>query len=93
LCYPLIICYFAGLARKEDYPHITYYCPHCNALNASKHSAGQYSGSSSALSTPAPPADGISATSSIVESKMTKMAREQELPKEEHAEKQEVEAS
>ncbi|KAG5537722.1 hypothetical protein RHGRI_024992 [Rhododendron griersonianum] len=26
-----------GLARKEDFPHIVYYCPHCNALNRSKH--------------------------------------------------------
>ncbi|XP_059655909.1 uncharacterized protein At2g24330-like [Cornus florida] len=25
-----------GLARKEDFPYITYYCPHCNALNQSK---------------------------------------------------------
>lgn len=25
-----------GLARKEDYPYITYYCPHCHALNKSK---------------------------------------------------------
>jgi len=83
-----------GLARKEDYPHITYYCPHCNALNASKHSAaGQYSGSSSGPSTPVAPADGISATSSIVESELIKMATAQELPKEEHAEEEEVEAS
>ncbi|CAK9137751.1 unnamed protein product [Ilex paraguariensis] len=22
-----------GLVRKEDFPYITYYCPHCNALN------------------------------------------------------------
>ncbi|KAL5698549.1 hypothetical protein ACHQM5_029575 [Ranunculus cassubicifolius] len=22
-----------GLARKEDFPYITYYCPHCRALN------------------------------------------------------------
>lgn len=29
---------FSGLARKEDFPHITYYCPHCNALNASNQS-------------------------------------------------------
>nr|GLL17510.1 uncharacterized protein At2g24330-like [Ipomoea trifida] len=27
-----------GLARKEDYPYITYYCPHCHALNMHKHS-------------------------------------------------------
>ncbi|XP_052203647.1 uncharacterized protein At2g24330-like isoform X2 [Diospyros lotus] len=25
-----------GLARKEDFAFITYYCPHCNALNRSK---------------------------------------------------------
>ncbi|CAA2986888.1 Hypothetical predicted protein [Olea europaea subsp. europaea] len=25
-----------GLARKEDFPYITYYCPHCNALNRPK---------------------------------------------------------
>ncbi|XP_059665548.1 uncharacterized protein At2g24330-like [Cornus florida] len=25
-----------GLARKEDFPYLTYYCPHCNALNRSK---------------------------------------------------------
>ncbi|KAK1292930.1 Uncharacterized protein QJS10_CPB17g01327 [Acorus calamus] len=22
-----------GLARKEDFPYVTYYCPHCHALN------------------------------------------------------------
>lgn len=27
-----------GLARKEDFEYITYYCPHCNALNKPKHS-------------------------------------------------------
>ncbi|CAK8568707.1 unnamed protein product [Lathyrus sativus] len=25
-----------GLARKEDFPFITYYCPHCHALNKPK---------------------------------------------------------
>ncbi|XP_049410279.1 uncharacterized protein At2g24330-like [Solanum stenotomum] len=25
-----------GLARKEELPYITYYCPHCNALNGTK---------------------------------------------------------
>ncbi|CAM0945149.1 unnamed protein product [Alopecurus aequalis] len=82
-----------GLARKEDYPHITYYCPHCKALNASKHSAAQYPGSNSGPSTPVAPADGISATSSVAESELIKMATAQELLKEENAEKQEVEAS
>ncbi|XBH63313.1 hypothetical protein VPH35_117327 [Triticum aestivum] len=81
-----------GLARKEDYPHITYYCPHCHALNTSNNSMGQYSGSNSGPSTPVAPADVISATSSVVESELINMATVQELPKEEHAEK-EVEAS
>ncbi|CAA0806453.1 Protein of unknown function (DUF2296 [Striga hermonthica] len=27
-----------GLARKEDFPYVTYYCPHCNALNRPKQS-------------------------------------------------------
>ncbi|XP_009108951.1 uncharacterized protein At2g24330 [Brassica rapa] len=27
-----------GLARKEDFAYITYYCPHCNALNKPKYS-------------------------------------------------------
>ncbi|XAR69637.1 hypothetical protein NMG60_11001317 [Bertholletia excelsa] len=38
-----------GLARKEDYPYITYYCPHCNALNRSKE---QVSGPASPNSVP-----------------------------------------
>nr|XP_043619464.1 uncharacterized protein At2g24330-like [Erigeron canadensis] len=28
-----------GLARKEEFPFITYYCPHCHALNKPKNSA------------------------------------------------------
>ncbi|CAI0395168.1 unnamed protein product [Linum tenue] len=36
-----------GLARKEDFPYITYYCPHCHALNQPKQS-----GTVSGLSTP-----------------------------------------
>lgn len=38
-CYALICgnCYMHnGLARKEDFPYITYYCPHCNVLNGSR---------------------------------------------------------
>ncbi|RAL44277.1 hypothetical protein DM860_015637 [Cuscuta australis] len=34
-----------GLARKEDFPYITYYCPHCNALNRHKQSEDRSSGS------------------------------------------------
>ncbi|XP_062219727.1 uncharacterized protein At2g24330-like [Phragmites australis] len=81
-----------GLARKEDYPHITYYCPHCHALNTSKQSMGQYSGSNSGRSTLVP-ADGISASSSVQESELSNLSTLQELPKEENVEKQEVEAS
>lgn len=40
-----------GLARKEDFPYVTYYCPHCNALNRSKQSDDRISG----LSSPARP--------------------------------------
>lgn len=27
-----------GLARREEFPYITYYCPHCHALNRPKQS-------------------------------------------------------
>ncbi|XP_075641827.1 uncharacterized protein At2g24330 [Castanea sativa] len=33
-----------GLARKEDFPYITYYCPHCHALNRPNQSEAQVSG-------------------------------------------------
>lgn len=35
----------AGLARKEDFPYVTYYCPHCHALNRSHQLEGHGSGS------------------------------------------------
>lgn len=34
-----------GLARKEDFAYITYYCPHCNALNRPKKMEGVVSDS------------------------------------------------
>lgn len=34
-----------GLAKKEDFPYITYFCPHCHALNQPKHLEGSTSGS------------------------------------------------
>ncbi|CAI9777103.1 unnamed protein product [Fraxinus pennsylvanica] len=40
-----------GLARKEDFPYLTYYCPHCNALNKPKQPDQRVSGSSSPNST------------------------------------------
>ncbi|KAF8692908.1 hypothetical protein HU200_039266 [Digitaria exilis] len=81
-----------GLARKEDYPHVTYYCPHCHALNTSKQSMGQYSGSNSGHSTPGVPADGISSSSSVQEGESSNLTTLQELPKEGSAEKR-MEAS
>lgn len=35
---------FVGLVKKEDFPFITYYCPHCHALNRSNQSEEQVSG-------------------------------------------------
>lgn len=35
---------FVGLVKKEDFPFITYYCPHCHALNRSNQSEEQISG-------------------------------------------------
>ncbi|GFP79928.1 uncharacterized protein at2g24330 [Phtheirospermum japonicum] len=36
-----------GLARKEDFPYVTYYCPHCSALNRPKQSDDRVSVSDS----------------------------------------------
>lgn len=30
---------YTGLARKEDFPFITYYCPRCHALNRPRNSS------------------------------------------------------
>ncbi|KAK9086046.1 hypothetical protein Sjap_026457 [Stephania japonica] len=44
-----------GLARKEDFPFITYYCPHCHALNRSQQLEEHHSPSSSVdISSPPP---------------------------------------
>lgn len=47
--YFFFCCMCEGLARKEDFSYITYYCPHCNALNRPKESEGHISGSISSL--------------------------------------------
>ncbi|KAG0497857.1 hypothetical protein HPP92_002548 [Vanilla planifolia] len=60
-CYALICgnCHkHNGLAKKEDFPYITYYCPHCNALNGSRREVEQALDSSSGKDTPSHPADG-----------------------------------
>ncbi|KAH0469450.1 hypothetical protein IEQ34_001008 [Dendrobium chrysotoxum] len=54
-CYALICgnCHMHnGLARKEDFPYITYYCPHCNALNGSHQADENALDSSSGKETP-----------------------------------------
>ncbi|XP_027355367.1 uncharacterized protein At2g24330-like [Abrus precatorius] len=60
-----------GLARKEDFPFITYYCPHCHALNKPKHMDERISG----LTSPNTGSDNgetvKSATASVAESVIT----------------------
>ncbi|KAJ6835230.1 uncharacterized protein M6B38_122505 [Iris pallida] len=60
-CYALICgnCHMHnGLARKEDFPYITYYCPHCHALNGSRQSDDHGSGRSSGRAAPTSPREG-----------------------------------
>ncbi|XP_028554504.1 uncharacterized protein At2g24330 [Dendrobium catenatum] len=66
-CYALICgnCHMHnGLARKEDFPYITYYCPHCNALNGSHQAEENALDSSSGNETPGTSGDG-SVSSSV----------------------------
>lgn len=58
----LFLSTFAGLARKEDFPYITYYCPHCNALNGPKQPSEHISGSSSPTITALAPVDDAEVT-------------------------------
>uniref|UniRef100_K3Y8B9 Lunapark zinc ribbon domain-containing protein n=1 Tax=Setaria italica TaxID=4555 RepID=K3Y8B9_SETIT len=76
-----------GLARKEDFPHVTYYCPHCHALNVSNQSIGQCSGQLS----PVAPADGVSTTHPITETELSSKSEVQELPEVTNAGQQPVE--
>ncbi|GJN26066.1 hypothetical protein PR202_gb13964 [Eleusine coracana subsp. coracana] len=48
----------AGLSRKEDFAFITYYCPHCNALNGSRQHDDQELVSNSVKESPSPRSDG-----------------------------------
>ncbi|KAI7730436.1 hypothetical protein M8C21_025381 [Ambrosia artemisiifolia] len=47
-----------GLARKEDFPFITYYCPHCHALNRPRNS-NPSSPSTSTTDANSPTLDGL----------------------------------
>nr|CAB3485165.1 unnamed protein product [Digitaria exilis] len=80
-----------GLARKEDFPHVTYYCPHCHALNLSNQSIGQCSSSDSCQLSPVAPADGVSTTHPITETELSSTIEVQELSEEANAGKQPVE--
>lgn len=54
-CYALICwnCHMHnGLARKEDYQYITYFCPHCHSLNGSRQLGERGEGSSSLEGSP-----------------------------------------
>uniref|UniRef100_A0A1D1Y3A0 Uncharacterized protein At2g24330 n=2 Tax=Anthurium amnicola TaxID=1678845 RepID=A0A1D1Y3A0_9ARAE len=48
-----------GLARKEDYPYVTYYCPHCHALNGPRQSAEIDSGPDSGKTSDLAPVNAI----------------------------------
>ncbi|CAO2043054.1 unnamed protein product [Urochloa humidicola] len=74
-----------GLARKEDFPHVTYYCPYCHALNTSNQSIGQCSGSDSGQLSPVAPADGVSTTHPITGTELSSMSEVQELSEETNA--------
>jgi hypothetical protein len=79
----------AGLARKEDFSHVTYYCPHCHALNMSNQSIGQRSSSDSGQLSPVAPADGVSTTTHpITETELSSTTEVQELSEEADAWKQ-----
>ncbi|MQL93739.1 hypothetical protein Taro_026387 [Colocasia esculenta] len=64
-----------GLARKEDFPHINYYCPHCHALNGPRRSEELDSGSNSGMTSPPAPggviARSVSSTISLTEGEAT----------------------
>lgn len=45
-----LLLFATGLARKEDFPYITYYCPHCHTLNQPKQSEDRVSGFNSPTS-------------------------------------------
>jgi hypothetical protein len=78
-----------GLARKEDFSHVTYYCPHCHALNMSNQSIGQRSSSDSGQLSPVAPADGVSTTTHpITETELSSTTEVQELSEEADAWKQ-----
>ncbi|XP_042448298.1 uncharacterized protein At2g24330-like [Zingiber officinale] len=54
-CYALICAHghmHNGLAKKVDFPYITYYCPHCHGLNGQRHQEEHEMSSGSGKNTP-----------------------------------------
>uniref|UniRef100_A0A0D9W7A1 Uncharacterized protein n=1 Tax=Leersia perrieri TaxID=77586 RepID=A0A0D9W7A1_9ORYZ len=81
----------SGLARKEDFPHVTYYCPHCHALNISNQSIGRCSSSNSGQLTSSAQ-DGVSATNPVAENELGNLTKRQERAEEENSVKQPMDA-
>ena len=67
------------MARKEDFPYITYYCPHCHALNGSHQSGDHSSGLSSGQAPSTAPGD-ITSSGSVRGAGSSNLATVQELP-------------
>lgn len=71
LCRPMhvksnpLLC-FAGLARKEDFSYVTYYCPHCSALNRPKQLDDRVSGSNSPHLSSSTSASDVEVTKNVV---------------------------
>ncbi|KAL6651605.1 hypothetical protein ACP70R_010530 [Stipagrostis hirtigluma subsp. patula] len=96
-CYALICgnCHMHnGLARKEDFAFITYYCPHCNALNGSRQHEDQELVPNSGKESPSSHSDGgighpdASLTSSgVVSPVASNLPTVEELPAEDSGEK------
>ncbi|KAF3335401.1 putative integral membrane zinc-ribbon metal-binding protein [Carex littledalei] len=87
-CYALICnkCHMHnGLARKEDVPFITYYCPHCHALNGARQNEEQEASTGTDKETPATPLPENAVTSSspveeIHENGLQEVKARDELP-------------
>ncbi|KAK3142036.1 hypothetical protein QOZ80_4BG0341350 [Eleusine coracana subsp. coracana] len=71
-----------GLAMKEDFSRVTYYCPHCHALNRSNQSIEQCRGSDSGQLSPVAAVDVVSTRDHIadIDSEMNSTMEEQERP-------------
>uniref|UniRef100_I1PN47 Uncharacterized protein n=1 Tax=Oryza glaberrima TaxID=4538 RepID=I1PN47_ORYGL len=72
----------SGLARKEDFPHVTYCCPHCHALNMSNQTIGRWSGSNSGQLTSSAQ---VSGTNPVADNELGNQTEGQEIYVEENS--------